>query len=313
MKVSRMLDEFCLSKRAEGVSPQSITWYRSIVGSFDEWLAWQESKELTPATMKRYLVHLRNRHNEPARARLFPRKQPKRLSDHSIQSIRRGLSSFFNWCVAEEGIPLDTSPMVGVKVKKPEAKEPRRALRSEVDALIRSIPVDDWQGLRDYLIVHVIFYCGLRVGELIKLEAHHFDVEQQILHVPAGKSGAGVVPLVRDVIEAFLAYQTNRPQVQTDKLFVSSYGTGGPRQTPITTSGVRTAIQRRCEEAGIRRLNPHAFRHGIAMHLLNDKRSDSTLVQRLLRHSSLGITTKYYARWTDSDFADAYREIMQDD
>jgi integrase len=314
MKVERMLSEFLLDKRSEGLSRQTTAWYGSIIRAFAEWLLWQEDQSLTPATMKRYFVHLRNRHNEPLPARLFYRKKPlKPLSDHSIKSIQRGLSSFFNWAVASVEIPLTASPMAGVKVKRPQPKEPRRATRDEVDTLIRSIPVDDWQGLRDYLIVHVIFYCALRVGELVKLEAHHFDIELGVLHVPAGKSGGGVVPLVRDVTEAFLAYRDKRPKVLTNKLLVASYGTGDPRQTPLTTSGVSRIIQRRCEEAGIRRLNPHSFRHGIAMSLLNDQRVDITLISRLLRHSSIGITTRYYARWTDQDFFDEYRRLMEND
>lgn len=301
-----MIEEFLLTKRSEQTADATVRWYASILRSFGQWRVTQGDRELKPATMKRYLVYLRDRHKEPGAKR-------KQLSEHSIQSIHRGLKVFFAWCQEQPEFALARSPMDGVKIKKPEPAEPRRALRSEVTALIRSIEVDGWIGLRDYLIIHTIFYCGLRVGELVRLEEHHFDVANEVLHVPGGKTGAGLVPLVRDVSEAFLAYQMHRPKVATDKLFVASYGTGDPRPEGLTASGVRTMIQRRCEEAGIRRLNPHSFRHGIAMYLLNDKRVDATMVQKILRHANLRTTTTFYAQWTIAALTDQYKSVMEGD
>jgi integrase len=70
-------------------------------------------------------------------------------------------------------------------------------------------------------------------------------------------------------------------------------------------------LKRRCTAAGIRYLNPHAFRHGIAMHLLNDKRSDASMVQRILRHSKITTTTESYAEWIIDPLADEYRRQMR--
>jgi integrase/recombinase XerD len=306
MKIEQMIEAFLLTKRAEQTADATVRWYASILRSFARWLATEHARELKPVTMRRYLVHLNERHKAPGATR-------GQLSPHSIQSIHRGLKVFFGWCAGDPDIPMDASPMAGVKVKRPEPAEPRRALHGEVTALIRSIPVDGWIGLRDYLIVHTIYFCGLRVGELVRLEERHFDIVNGVLHVPGGKTGAGLVPLVRDVSEAFLAYQIHRPRVATDKLFVASYGTGDPRPEPLTTTGVRVMIQRRCEEAGIRRLNPHSFRHGLAMHLLNSKRVDATLVQRILRHANLRTTTTFYAKWNIDALADEYRSVMEED
>ena len=60
-------------------------------------------------------------------------------------------------------------------------------------------------------------------------------------------------------------------------------------------------VRRRCEHAGIRHLNPHAFRHGLAMLMLNDRHADMSLVQRILGHSQITTTARHYAEWqTDS-------------
>lgn len=301
MNIEEMLTEFTVSKRAEGVKATTITWYAFHLRAFDAWRA-TGNHRLTPTTMRRYLVYLRDRHTTE------PNTPP--LAEASIQSAHRALKSFFKWCQESEEVPSVTvSPMEKVRVKRPDPVEPRRATRREVDILLATIPVNGWLGLRDYLIVHTLFYCGLRVGELVLLEEHHFDVESRIVHVPGGKTGAGLVPLAHPVAEAFLAYITHRPTGYTDKLFVSANGGGKPKGA-LSAVGVRQMLVRRCAEAKIRRLNPHSFRHGIAMHLLNDKRVDATLVQRVLRHANLKTTTTFYAQWITAALVDEYCNVM---
>lgn len=303
--LSECLEQFVLSKRAEGVTDATITWYQWQIGYLRQWLASQSDPPLTNIVMKRYFVYLRDRHKSPGP----DGKTPKPLRDASIVSAHRALRAFFRWC--HEETLIEQSPMIGVKVRAADPHEPRRATRADVDKLLRSIPVDGWLGLRDYLIVHILFMAGLRVGEMVLLEERHFDLENQVLHIPGGKSGAGVVPMVRDLIEAFLAYQAHRPAGVTDRLLVSANGRGVPKGN-LTTSGVRQMLAHRCAAADIRRLNPHSFRHGIAMHLLNDKRVDATLVQKILRHAHLKTTTTFYAHWLVSALGDEYRNVMEE-
>lgn len=302
MDIERLLDEFVVSKRAEGAADATIKWYSQMVGAFATWLGDQGAQDVTAATMKRYLVHLRDRHkHEPS---------VKPLAETSIVSAHRALKSFFKWCQEEE-VAVDVSPMAGVKVKRPEPTEPRRATRREVEALVGSIPVNGWLGLRDYLIVHVLFYGGLRIGEMVRLEERHFDIESRVLHVPGGKTGAGLVPLALPVAEAFLAYITHRPQGFGSRLFLAATPQGNPKGA-LTESGARQAIAKRCQAAGIRHLNPHSFRHGIAMHLLNEKRVDASLVQRILRHADLRTTTTFYAQWVTAALVDEYCNVIEE-
>ncbi|MCB0190260.1 MAG: site-specific integrase, partial [Caldilineaceae bacterium] len=143
------------------------------------------------------------------------------------------------------------------------------------------------------------------------LEAKHFDCERAMLAIPEGKTGAGTVPLLPNVIEAFRTYQAARPTGYTNKLFISVYGKGTPRGA-LQVAGVRQMIERRCAAVGIRRLNPHSFRHGLAMYLLNEKGADLSLVQGILRHSDVAITARHYARWTPEGLANTFADVMSD-
>lgn len=298
MTITEMLERFIKSRRAMGLSVPTIKWYTSIVGLFAAWLATQPDQELTADLLESYLVSLRDRQS----------RRGKPLSDVSVASNARALRSFFRWCQQKRLIAV--SPMAEIKIKKPEAKEPRLASREEVTTLLRTIPVHDWVGLRDFLIVHVLFFCGLRVGELVQLEARHFDIDAEILRIPGGKTGGGLVPMLKDVAEAFMSYETHRPKSGEERFLLSSNGYG-VAIGPLTESGVRHMLKRRCKEAGIRHLPPHSMRHGLAMHLLNDKRVDASLVQKILRHSSIKTTTGVYARWTMGAAADEFRSKME--
>jgi integrase len=297
MTVSEMLTRFIVSRKAAGLRRHTILWYSSIVNTFIVWLADQPDQALTTDLLEVYLIHLRER----------PSRRNKPLSDVSVASNARALRSFFRWCQQKRLIAV--SPMVEIKIKKPEAREPKLAGREEIATLLRSIPVNDWVGLRDFLIVHVLFFAGLRVGELVQLEARHFDVDAEILLIPGGKTGGGLVPMLKDVIEAFFSYETHRPRSIEPRFLLASNGYG-VHTGPLTESGVRQMLKRRCREAGIRHLPPHSMRHGLAMHLLNDRRVDASLVQKILRHSNIKTTTETYARWTMGAAADEFKSRM---
>jgi integrase/recombinase XerD len=295
------IDRFLLSKQSAMLSEATTDWYAVQLRMFNDWLRSSSYTAVTTETIERYLVYLRRRTAKHS-------SQP--LSPSSVAGAYRAPKIFYKWCV-DRGI-VASSPLLTVKMKKPAKKPPRRATRQEFDDLVRSIPVDDWVGLRDYLLIHTVFYCGLRIGEALRLEAIHFEIteERQVLHVPGGKTGAGIVPLLREVSEAFLAYLTHRPTWHDDRLFLSNDGNGGVGGV-LTPSGARQMLKRRCAGAGLRYLNPHSFRHGIAMHLLNDKRSDTSMVQRILRHSKITTTTENYAEWIIDPLADEYRRQMR--
>lgn len=293
MNISDMISRFMTSKKAAGVSKATIAWYYWQLKAFTEWLPSQPDQTLNSDLIELYIVSLRDRGLAPG----------------SIRNHFTALRSFFAWCKAKRYIKQ--MPTDGIHIAKPKGQEIKRATMAEVMRLLDTMPVAGWLGLRDYLAVHLMFYAGLRVGEVVKLAPHHFDLDSGLLHIPGGKSGAGQVPLLRDVVEAYLAYMTHRPTGYTELLLIPADGGGGPKKGNFGEDGVRQMLERRCKQAGIRRLTPHDLRRGLGMHLLNQARADVSLVQRILRHSDVKVTTQAYARWMESDLADEFRSRME--
>lgn len=281
MEISQLLDEFAAHLAANNRRARTIDWYRYEVQLFVAWLersGLHRSNWLRRAVIERYLAECRDQRNN---------------GEATVATHYRGLRGWFKWLTAAGYIAA--SPMAGMPEPAVRDRPPRRAELAEYDRLISSLPAEHWIDLRDRLLIHVLFLAGARVGEALTLTADDFRLPQKLLHV-TGKTGERLVPLLPAVERAFVAYLYNRPPARVPQLFVAATVARTPRDTVLNPNGVWQMLARRCERAGVRRLNPHAFRHGLAMHLLNAG-GDMSLVQKILGHAQISTTAQYYAEW----------------
>ena len=187
--------------------------------------------------------------------------------------------------------------------------EPRRASLQEYQRLLDALPRDTWIGYRDRLLVQTLFLCGIRRGECAGLKAEDYRLAEHVLKVD-GKTGPRLVPLLPAVEVAFVEYQFNRPAYPTEQLFLSADG-GGKPDGVLSAGGIYQMLRRHCLRAGVKRLNPHSFRHGLAMLLLNERHADMSLVQKVLGHSQIGTTAARYAEWLTAGVVREFSEKMR--
>lgn len=282
------------SHSSAGHSSGTIAWYRYELTRFFEWLrasGMQRSDWLQLPVVERYLAHSRDVGNAPA----------------TVAGHYRALKGFYGWLVDRGYIAV--SPLDGVKAPKVPKRQPRRADLHEYTQLIDSIGSGRWVDMRDKLIVSTLFLCGLRLGEVCRLTSADYRTPQHLLRVREGKGGhERLVPLLPAVERAFVAYLYVRPHYTTEHLFLSSNGAGRPSGV-ILPNGVRQMLRRRCKRAGLRLLNPHSFRHGLAMYLLNSG-GDMSLVQKILGHSQITTTARHYAEWLTEGMLREFTETM---
>lgn len=279
MSVFDLLALFCQSLAAKNRSPRTIDWYRYEIRRFFAWLAaagLHSGNWLAPEVIERYLADARAAGNAPA----------------TVAGHYRALVGWFGWLV-ERG-HIDASPMVKVEAPHVPSREPKRTQLEEFVQLLDGIPAGDWVNLRDRLIVQTLFLCGIRLGECTRLTAADYRTKEHLLRVD-GKTGIRLVPLLPAVERSFVAYLYARPAAESDRLFLAATG-GRGAGGPITEKGIYQMIRRHCRRAGLRNLNPHSFRHGLAMHLLNEG-GDMSLVQKVLGHAQIGTTARHYADW----------------
>lgn len=295
MLPSQALDAFLRAKEAKGLSPNTITWYRIQIEILlrqiaDQWPQPEDIEALYAVERKRII-----------------RVKDKVPEASSLAGLDRALRAWFNWCVSRKYI--GESPMLVVERPKVPKKKPRNVTAEEFDKLVASIPSTTWVDIRDKLAINVLFLCGLRLAEVTNLVLGDFKTSEGLLLVRHGKGGDDrLVPLMPAVIRSLLEYIYARPVTDTDKVFLSANGILGPRDV-LTPNGLRQMVRRRCAAAGVEYRNPHAFRHGLAIYILNNG-GDISLVKRILGHSHIQ-TTEIYARWMTDGVIQAFSEVVE--
>jgi integrase/recombinase XerC len=146
--------------------------------------------------------------------------------------------------------------------------------------------------LRDRLIAELLYATGIRVAELVGLDAGDLDRRQRLLRVLGKGSKERSVPFGIPADRALQAWlDLGRPALQTgDSGTALLLGARGGRIDPRT---VRRVVHRLASAVpGAPDVGPHGLRHSAATHMVEGG-ADLRSVQELLGHASLATTQLY--------------------
>lgn len=203
-----------------------------------------------------------------------------------VEAVRR----FYAW-LTERGVLL-ADPALDLPMPK-ATRLPRRVLSEAEARRLMAAPSRSVLGRRDRAVLEVLYGCGLRRGECLRLDLVDLDLGQQLVLVRNGKGKRDrLVPLTGQAAQALDLYlQESRPELledlREDALFLSKYGRRMGR-TCLYLLLAKHARAARLRGA----VYPHALRHSYATHLLKG-RASVRHVQELLGHQSLQSTAVY--------------------
>lgn len=155
-------------------------------------------------------------------------------------------------------------------------------------------------GLRNRLILQLMYRAGLRVGEIVALAPKDIDYQEGILRVFRGKGAKDrTLYLDEHTLDLLRLWEERRP--------------GGSRYLLCTLKGkalsdryIRAMVRRYAQRAGLTKgVHPHMLRHSFATELLQENYNIRE-VQKLLGHSDLS-TTMVYTHVFDSELRDKLR------
>ncbi|HEY6513334.1 MAG TPA: tyrosine recombinase XerC [Burkholderiaceae bacterium] len=162
---------------------------------------------------------------------------------------------------------------------------------------------------RDHAVVELLYGCGLRIGELVALDAAAsaqssgwIDLAERSAHV-LGKGGKRrSVPVggaAAAALERWLPLRAALVRGDERALFVSRRG------TRLSASQVRARLAQLARAAGLpTHVHPHMLRHSFASHLLQSS-GDLRAVQELLGHANI-TTTQIYTKLDHQHLARVY-------
>lgn len=230
-------------------------------------------------------------------------------SGRGIALILSGWRGFYTW-LGREG-RIQANPVQDVRA--PKAPKPLPKALSVDDAVqlaeYGNDAADPWLEARDAAIVELLYGCGLRVGELVGLDAQAsgaakgwVDLQAGEAHVLGKGSKRRTVPVGRKAIEAlrhWLALRPLGPRAHDAALFIGRHG------ARLSAQAIWQRLKQRSQQAGLATpVHPHMLRHSFASHVLQSS-GDLRVVQELLGHANIG-TTQVYTRLDFQHLAKAY-------
>lgn len=286
------IQQFLTSRVASGLSDKTVDWYAWMLGKYYAYCAEHCLCEALPTSIEAFLVHQRRAGQSAA----------------TVASYYRALHAYGNWLV-KRGV-LETNPLDLVDKPRVPRRRGKHITLAEFGTLYDSVSGSEWTDHRDRAMFIVMFYSGLRVSELCDLYTEDIDTMHRLITVRHGKGGhERIVPCAPLLREPLTLYLLSRPAWNKPTLWVSNDGASGVRGS-LTTAGVRMMLRRRCAAAGLCYVNPHQFRHGFAMTLLNAG-MELSAISAAMGHSSQAVTEQVYAAWLTDGLAREYAEALR--
>lgn len=226
------------------------------------------------------------------------------LKPASIRLRFAALRSLYTYLMLREGLVVN--PLAEVTLPRARHSLPvHLSLRQMEDLLSLPLrtPVDkkspDWLPYRDAAILELFYSCGIRLSELVGLNADALLPGDNCVRVLGKGRKERLVPVGEYAMEAILNYRMRAGLEPHGPLFISRL------RRRMTGRSVQLMLDKylRCSDLPFH-ISPHKLRHTFATHML-DAGADLRAVQELLGHASLS-TTQIYTHVTKTRLKQAY-------
>lgn len=256
-------------------SHHTLTAYRTDIEQFAAYL--QESYELaSPERADAQMV----------RSWIASLSEAK-LDNRSINRKIATLRAFFDFLLRQRVIEQD--PMLKTKALKTDRTLPQFVKEPEMTNLLDKVEFPEgFAGMRDKLVMELLYGTGIRLSELIGLKDSDVNAYEATITVLGKRNKHRIIPLNVSLLHEIQAYQAEKnAQFICENLIVSD--TGNPAYPVMIQRITKRYLSL---VTSLEKKSPHVLRHTFATHLLN-RGADLNAIKDLLGHTSLAATQVY--------------------
>lgn len=216
-----------------------------------------------------------------------------------LKTIHNQLSALFNYAVRFYGLKNNPARLAG-NMGIEEVGEMKFWTKEEYLTFSRSMMNKE----ESYHAFEILYWCGIRLGELLALTAEDFDFEKKTLRInksyqrikgkdvittPKTRKSIRVLTLPDFLAEEMQDYISRLPYLKVDD-----------RIFTITKSGLHHEIDRGCRETGVKRIRVHDLRHSHVSMLIEMGFSAVDIANRV-GHESVKVTYRYAHMFPNKD------------
>lgn len=277
MNLHEAIASYRLTLDASGRSTHTLLQIDRHLRRFREWLGDPIDRDIT--TIGAEFVA---RFFTSDAARLSARGGVKRPT--SMNALRSSIRSFFGFL--HDAGHVAANPARLLRRARCSDPPPRGIPVVDEERLLRVIDLEpEPAARRDAALVRLLSRTGLRISSALAILVEDVDAATGEIEIRESKGGKrDRIPVSTATVRMLLDLASDRA---SGPIFVGKAGKAIDRRHFARRLGDWA------RKAGIeKRVHPHAFRHGLAMRLL-DATDDLRLVQQALRHRSIASTTRY--------------------
>ncbi|WP_443944023.1 tyrosine-type recombinase/integrase [Pedobacter sp. AW1-32] len=259
-------------------SPHTITSYQADLTQFSAYIDQEYALPLT---------EVKHTHLRSYMVSLLEEKNSATTINRKISSLK----SFYKFLLREGKI--EENPTVLIRAPKVPKRLPVFVDATKMDHLLDSGVYfkDDFNGLRDHLVIELLFGAGLRLAELIQLKEHDVDFYANTLKVLGKRNKQRIVPINKQLINQLNIYiEQKKLQKYNNNLPILIVTNSGAAAYPKLIYRIVTGYLKYISTQD--KKSPHVLRHSYATSLLNAG-ADLNAIKELLGHSSLAATQVY--------------------
>ena len=284
--VQSVVDEYLKDLQLRGLSPRTITSYKSTLRGLLRGVAGDAEMmlgQLTPEVVKAYLTSRVEQETCYVGHRLRKVEQHK-LSAYSLHHAARNLRAFGTW-LARAGYP---NPFTGVQLPKLPKLLIQPLTPEEIERLFSIYNPETYYGLRWQAMLSFLLDTGVRLNEMRTLRLEDLEMTNYRAKV-CGKGNKERYIFFGNRTHRLLArYLSERqPEAASPYVFLSVDG------ELMSLAALEHIMQNARRKSGIARFHTHLTRHTFATNYATVHEGDVFGLQALLGHESLDMTRKY--------------------